>query len=443
MYAKKRIVKIFDIIIVTTAACLLAAAVLYGCQDMVKNTITYTVNEPVYMTFSEFRTPPPVKAAQAIVNPGKICLYGDYIFINEIAKGFHVIDNSNPASPRPVAFIHLPGNIDLAIKDNLLFADSYVDLVWFTIDQPAQPAAAGRLEEAFPNVLPPIENEYPMQEVDWKKGVVVGWEVKTITEEEERSRYIPYPWGCTTCLFLNDAASWGKAGYTSGGSGSSSGAVAMTGSMARFAAYGDYLYVVTNSMLKVFVISGNTVTKGHEQYLSWNTETIFAYDQKLFLGTTSGLLIYDITNPAVPAQLSSLNHVTGCDPVVVQGNYAYVTIRGGNACGQHLSLLDVVDISNPAQPALKATFDMHSPYGLGIDGNTLFVCDQGLQVFDAADPLRIGTKRLAHFTGIAGFDVIPYNDVLMVIGSDGLYQYDYSDLQNIRQISVLSVTTID
>jgi hypothetical protein len=134
-----------------------------------------------------------------------------------------------------------------------------------------------------------------------------------------------------------------------------------------------------------------------------------------------------------------LNHVVGCDPVVVQGDYAYVTIRGGNACGQDLSLLDVVDISNPAQPRLMASYRMHSPYGLGIDGDVLFVCDEGLKVFDAADPLKIKEKQLAHFTGIGGFDVIPYGNILLVIGDDGLYQYDYSNIYDIKQISALKM----
>ncbi|MDR0581397.1 MAG: hypothetical protein LBG31_00365 [Prevotellaceae bacterium] len=434
MYAKKRMVKIFDTIIIATAAGLLAVMVLNSCNDDLQNTVTYSVNEPVYMSFSEFRTPPPVKAAQEIVNPGKICLYGNYIFINEITKGFHIIDNTHHSSPKPVGFIDLPGNIDMAVKDNLLFADSYIDLVWFDITQPAQPKAAGRLKDVFPNVLPPVDNEYPVKEIDNSKGVVVGWEVTTITEEEKPPRYYPYPWNCPTCFYNMDAAaySWQNAGGT--------GVATMTGSTARFAAYGDYLYVVTSSMLKVFALSGNTVTKGHEQYLSWNTETIFACDQKLFLGTTTGLLIYDIANPAAPARLSSLSHVMGCDPVVVQGNYAYVTIRGGNACGQDRSLLDVIDISNPSSPYVKTWVSMYSPYGLGIDGNTLFVCDNGLKVFDASDPLQIGTRQVQHFTGISGMDVIPYDNVLILIGQDGLYQYDYSDIQDIKQISVLSVT---
>jgi hypothetical protein len=423
MYAKKRIVRIFDLIIVTTLGSLLAAMLLTGCNNT-EDTITYMVNEPVYMSYSDFRTPPPVQTAQPITSPGKICLYGHYIFINEVNKGFHIIDNTNPSSPQRVGFVELPGNIDLAVKDNLLFADSYVDLVWFDLTQPAQPAPAGRLEQAFPNTLPPVDNYYSTTEIDSGKGVVVGWKVKTVTEKVSRRSGWDYQ---------NEGALFTSAG-------GSSGVATMTGSMARFAVHGDYLYAVTNSTLKVFALSGNTVTKGGEQYLNWNTETIFAYGQKLFLGTTSGLLIYDIANPAVPMRLSSLNHVLGCDPVVVQGDYAYVTIRGGNACGQNLSLLDVVDVSNPAQPRLKVSYGMQSPYGLGIDGDMLFVCDEGLKVFDASDPLQIGARQLNHFTGINGFDVIPYNNILMLIGSDGLYQYDYSDMQDIKPLSVLQIT---
>ena len=423
MCAKKRIVKIFDFTIVIMGS-LLAVMALNSCNDMeMEDTVTYIVNEPVYMSYSDFRTPPPVQTAQEITNPGKICLYGDYIFINEVDKGFHIIDNTNPSSPQPVGFVNLPGNIDLAVKDNLLFADSYVDLVWFDLTQPAQPAVAGRMEQAFPNTLPPVDNYYSTTEIDSGKGVVVGWKIKTITEKIVRRPGLDYQ---------NEGAL-----YTS--AGGSSGVVTMTGSMARFAVHGDYLYAVTNSMLKVFSISGNTVTKSSEQYLNWNTETIFAYDQKLFLGTTSGLLIYDMANPVAPVRLSSLNHVLGCDPVVVQGDYAYVTIRGGNDCGQDLSLLDVVNISNPSQPRLIVSFGMQSPYGLGIDGDMLFVCDEGLKIFDASDPLLIGARQLEHFTGINGFDVIPYNNILMVIGSDGLYQYDYSDKQVVKLISKLEM----
>ena len=159
----------------------------------------------------------------------------------------------------------------------------------------------------------------------------------------------------------------------------------------------------------------------------------------LFLGTTNGLMIYDLTDPIKPGYLSSLSHIVGCDPVVVQGDYAYVTIRGGNACGQNLSLLEVINISNPSAPQRKASFDMKEPYGLGIEGNILFICDQGLKIFDATVPEVVGAKPIKQFTSIHGFDVIPYKGTLMLIGDDGLYQYDYSDITNIKEISSIKI----
>ena len=429
MNTKKRMIKITNSLVIAVLCVFLLP--LSGCNDQVKSTVTYTANVPVYVSFSEFRAPKAAKPAQQMLNPGKICLYGDYLFINEILKGFHIVDNSNPASPKFVAFVELLGNIDVTVKDNMLFADSFIDLVWFDVSNPAQPVESGRFENVFQNVLPATGNDYPAKEMDLSKGVIVAWEVETITEKEEFQNYYPIPW---ESFLASDAASWGKMT-----SSASSGLTGVTGSMSRFSAYGDYLYVVNNNMLKVFSILENTLTKGNEQYLSWNVETIFPYEQKLFLGTTTGLLIYGLSDPAKPAYLSSVSHILGCDPVVVQGNYAYVTIRGGNMCGQNLSLLDVIDISNPSAPALKASFNMKEPYGLGIDGNTLFVCDQGLTIFDATVPVEAGKKMIKQFTAINGFDVIPYNGTLILIGSDGLFQYDYSDIEDIKQLSVLKV----
>ena len=426
----KKFLHIFNTLLFAGAICVAFTA----CRDEVKSTMTYTANEPVYMSFSEFRTTRAAQPAQEMVNPGKICLYGDYLFINEVDKGIHIIDNSNPAKPYPLAFIELPGNVDIAVRNNVLYADSYIDLVWFDISNPAMPVEAGRLPDAFQNVYPGIDNDYPIAGVDNTKGVIVGWTVKEVTVDANTSGYPHwYRWECANCRFSDVAlGSWANKG--------TAGATALNGSMARFAAYNDYLYVVNEGRLKVFSLDGEVVSKVHEQYLTWNVETIFPYNNKLFFGTTTGMLIYNIAdNPVAPQYLSSVIHVLGCDPVVVQGNYAYVTIRGGNACGQTESQLNVVDISNPAAPYTRATFIMGSPYGLGIDGNSLFVCDDGLKVFDATTPAMVGDRLLEHFNEINGFDVIPYNNVLILIGSDGLCQYDYSDLQNIHLLSVLNV----
>lgn len=409
----------------------LLATFCYSCEDNVSWTETYTANVPVYMSLSDFRTTQAVSSSRDLEKPGKICMFGNILFINEIEKGIHIIDNSNPALPQNVGFLEIIGNIDMAIKDNYLYVDSYTDLVCFDIGNPKQPQFSGRKENAFPYVLPGTGNDYPIDAIDQSKGVVIGWEVKKITRKKENN-YYPGPYYYDYGLSSDRTTAWNSV------SGSSK-TTSVTGSMARFSVVGDYLYVLTNYYLKTFSIKGTGIDLVNDLYITSNAETIFGYNNNLYIGTPSGMYIYSIAAPESPKYQSFINHIWGCDPVVVQGNYAYVTIRSGNFCGQNSSLLDVIDVSNPTSPVLKASFTMEEPYGLSIDGNTLFLCDKGLKVFDATNPLKIGEKLLTKFNNMHGFDVIAYDNLLMLIGNDGLYQYDYSDLNQVRPLSVIPV----
>jgi hypothetical protein len=161
----------------------------------------------------------------------------------------------------------------------------------------------------------------------------------------------------------------------------------------------------------------------------------------MFLGSQFGMRIYDISVPNSPMYLSDFWHVTGCDPVVVQNDLAYITIRGGNRCGSEFNLLVVVSIKDLAEPRQLKSYPMEGPYGLGIDKNILFICDGdgGLKVYNARDPMDIVNHQIAVFPEIQGYDVIPLNGVLMLIGDDGLYQYDYSDIEEIRLLSKIEV----
>jgi hypothetical protein len=85
---------------------------------------------------------------------------------------------------------------------------------------------------------------------------------------------------------------------------------------------------------------------------------------------------------------------------------------------------------------------MTEPYGLGIDGNVLFICDgtAGLKVYDVADKRNVTNHLLASFPDIQAYDVIPTGNYLFASGKNGFYLYDYSDLNDIRQIGHIPVT---
>jgi hypothetical protein len=316
-----------------------------------------------------------------------------------------------------------------------LFADSFIDLVAIDISDPVNPVEIDRLENAFPNVLPVFDYTYPVYELDFTKGVVTGWETKEISEMVE----VGSNWNKDVLMYDGLGKPTIGNAEVSISPVSSSGT---SGSMARFTVNDNYLYAVQNSSLKVFNISTIPgMATGQEIFTERMAETIFPHDNKLFLGTTTGMAVYDLSDPAVPSFLSSFNHINSCDPVVIEGNYAYVTLRSGTNCNGFTNQLDVVDISSLENPFLVKSYPMYNPFGLGIDDQILFICDgdAGLKVYNASDPMSIHLNQIAHFADIKTFDVIPYNGLLMMIGSQGLYQYDYSNLDSLSLISYIPI----
>lgn len=196
------------------------------------------------------------------------------------------------------------------------------------------------------------------------------------------------------------------------------------GSLARFAITGDYLYTVDHENLQVFDIEQPASPKQmNKVYVDFGIQTIFPFEDKLYLGSQFGMYTYDISEPAQPRFISNFSHVYSCDPVVVDGEYAYVTLSTENWCGRNTNELMILDIKDPELVKEVAIYDMHQPKGLGIDGDTLFLCDEGLKVYDVSNPANI--QLLKQFN-VPALDVIPYQNRLLVIGPDGLKQYDYS-----------------
>jgi hypothetical protein len=408
------------------------AASLPGCKDNTFQTITYEANVPVYMPLAEFRSSFSVSDTVEISHPGKIYFKDGYLFVNEYGKGIHVIDNSDPANPEKIAFYEIIGNVDMAISGNTLYADSFIDLLAIDISDIENPVEIDRIENVFPEILPEGDLWYPYASIDRSKGVIVDWKVETYTETVENGT--PGGWIYKTDVFFLSA--------TTNSGGLSSGA-GVAGSMARFMLNDNSLYLIAHPwMLKTADVTQPTSMAIVDSVtVPRNMETLFRLEDRLFIGTTTGMLIFDLTNQQRPRQISSYDHITACDPVVVDGQYAYVTLRTGNRCNNGSNLLEVIDISSVTNPYLVKSYPMFNPHGLGVDGDLLFICDgkAGLKVYDKSDPLAILSNQLAHYSDFDTFDVIPYNDVLMLIGEGGIYQYSYSDPNNIVQISHIVV----
>ncbi|MBP6611634.1 MAG: hypothetical protein KA206_11185 [Paludibacter sp.] len=410
---------------------------LTACESGVTKTVTYKINEPVLMTKAEFRStikmaPQPIE----ITNFGKICFYEGYLFVSESEKGIHIIDNRNPASPQNLGFIEVPGNADLAVRDNLLYADSFVDLVWFDISNPAKPTFKGRLADIFPTSLPIMDNMYGYNYNDitlsQKDSVIVGWKVVERTENVDEYSGNGGWWG------------WGggmaEDGMYTLSSSTSTKSTGINGSMSRFALYDNKLYAVLRNQISIFDLATSQPTKvGESMYIGGDVETIFSYKENMFMGTPTGMLIYSVKDPVKPEFQSRISHAYGCDPVVVDNDLAYVTIHDGNNCGQSNNELFIVDVKDVKNPKQLVSFSMTKPKGLGVDAGKLFLCDDGLKVFQITDdPQKLTANQLKHIKGMDGYDLIPTNNTLMMIAADGLYQYDYSNMNDMKFLSKLA-----
>jgi len=211
------------------------------------------------------------------------------------------------------------------------------------------------------------------------------------------------------------------------------------GSLARFATTETHLYAVDHSSLHVFRFESDGATAFVNSIeLGTGVETIATRGTGLFIGTTQAMIIYDIGNPDYPQYLSEYSHFTGCDPVVVQDTLAFVTLRTTGCRPATANTLDILNVKDPKQPSVVVSYRLESPYGLGIDGNLLFVCDgeHGLKVYDVTNLYYL--KLLQKFD-VEAFDVIPDEGLLVLTGRQGIVQYDYSDKRNIREISRISI----
>lgn len=203
------------------------------------------------------------------------------------------------------------------------------------------------------------------------------------------------------------------------------------GSTARFTIAGNFLYVVDHTSLKAFDISNTTVAPVLKSTtnIGVNIETIFPYQDKLFIGSSFSMHIFSLSNPEKPTRLAQADYIIrmSCDPVVAKDSTAYATLNGTGPCGGGLSQLVVYDIKNITAPILKTTLPLSGPYGLGISDSALYVCDgvSGLLVYNISN--TYAPQLRSTITGATFYDVIPYGNLLICQVSTGIELYDITN----------------
>jgi len=425
---------------------------LQSClKDSCEANQIYLRMTPVFLSEDDIRKDITVSEPRALKKPGKLYFYNDFILINEQREGIHVIDNTDSSNPKNIKFIEIKGNLDMAVKNSILYADNVTDLLAIDITNPSTPSLSSRTEDIF-EVPFTEENGYLAYYKETEETLEIDCTDPRFGSQAinvGNDIFIPQPgWPVAEDVFAPGPAGPPGAPGAPGPPGVPGQSVGNTtgigGSMASFALYDCYLYVIDGAQVDVIDVKENTSPEYlNTFYVSWDIETLFPYGDKLFIGSAAGMYIYDNTNPIEPVLLSRFQHARACDPVVVKDNYAFVTLRDGTWCQGFENQLDVVDITDLLQPELVATYPMDNPHGLSVKNNELYLCDgaSGLKVFDIKDVEAISDNQLDHIMDLDTYDAIalPGKEVLLVIGADGFYQYDITNPNELKQLSLIAV----
>ncbi len=410
---------------------LLSGLLITSClKDECNETQTFVEFQPVYRSQAQLNQPVEIQEPRPLQRPGIIYYYDHYLLINELQKGIHIFDNSDPSNPVNQGFLHIDGNEHFAIVDNHLQANKWDALLTLDISSIQQPVEKSKIANAFYDTW-----EEP------GRGFLVGYrptdQLRTIDCSDPNFNSLR--WGNNTGggFFIRQDVAFDALSFAPDQNGN----VGTGGSTARFTISHQHLYLVSDYDLKVYDLEDPSRPVSRNQVnLGWGIETIYPFKDKLFIGSTAGMFVYDVTQPSSPYLLSTFDHARACDPVVADDNTAYVTLRDGTECEGFNNQLDVIDITEVTAPNLLATYAMENPRGLALQGEYLYICEgeYGLKVMDVAD--REAVRELDHHEQIKAEDVIALpNGLLLVIGTEGMRQFDASDPRNLQLISHIPV----
>ncbi|MCB0697356.1 MAG: hypothetical protein KDC07_08325 [Chitinophagaceae bacterium] len=211
------------------------------------------------------------------------------------------------------------------------------------------------------------------------------------------------------------------------------------GSLARFTIAQGYLYVVDDLKLHAYSLANPASPKlTSTQILGEDIETIYSYKDKLFIGSQNAMYVYSIADASKPTKLGIASHVRACDPVVANDTIAYVTVRSGTTCGGTQNALYVYDVQHVLNPVERNVVPLESPWGLGMVGKTLYVCNgsNGLSLYDISQPYYPTLKQ--KYFDDTYYDVIPYNNMLICMVQGGMLLYELKPDGQIVKLAKIS-----
>ncbi|MEM9338550.1 MAG: hypothetical protein AAGA66_07455 [Bacteroidota bacterium] len=410
---------------------LISSVTLFAACDSEDVSITYTKGTAIYGDLSAIRATELVAPSKSLNDAGKIFVSNDLLLIGEEGEGIHVYDNRNPEAPTPVSFLNIPGNREFFVDGSFIYAESYYDLLKIDIST-SQPSIVSRLEHAIADEIRGQNGES-----------LIGFELEEVTETfDKNDDAYSQIWDSEGFLYYDyDQRLIPPSAVPASFAGNGTDNI---GSINRIASLDNHLYVISKTTLSVY--DTENFSQIFSNSVGWQMETIYPMGDRIFIGTSNSVDIFNVSNPENPLPEGSFWHATSCDPVLpVSEETAYATLRTGEfaECPGDVNALVVLDISSTGDWAIHQVqeIQMESPYGLTKIGDNLYVGEgaNGLKVFDASSEQNL--RLLKHDQNVEAYDVIPHpnrNDLLLIAGPDGLSQYTVGPNTDLLKLSTIA-----
>lgn len=143
-------------------------------------------NAPIYLQKTNSDTitflPP-----QPTINGGKIYLKGDLLFQVELYKGIHIVNIAEPENAQKIGFYEIFGCTQLTMQDQYMYANSAAAFIVVDISDLMSPRVVNYDPDYFQSVaFPPPPDAGYFECIDPSKGIVTGWERKSLTSPKCR-----------------------------------------------------------------------------------------------------------------------------------------------------------------------------------------------------------------------------------------------------------------
>ncbi|HET9174671.1 MAG TPA: hypothetical protein VFN56_05355 [Candidatus Saccharimonadales bacterium] len=242
--------------------------------------------------------------------------------------------------------------------------------------------------------------------------------------------------GTTTSTSFSDTGQAGTSGVPPSSAIGNVPLVSTSGFSAKVLIQGRYAYVADNASASTTII--NTTNNAAPVRVANIANVIPGAISGNYLygyNTSTGqIVIYDVSNPSIPALVDSMTVSGGYESMTVQGSYLYEDYNNG---------LNVYNISNPASAKLvyNTTFG-NAPRQLLISGNYLYTTSQigTIIVFNISNPSSpVQVTNFNFSTTDTVTNIYFQSHYLYAISGYALYVFDLSNPISPTLLSTLSL----